>query len=159
MIDSGKNVFFHSAGRRVARLEREVDAMRLVLEELGYERCAQGECGVYSAATFREVDGKPYCYRCYPAARARSEGRDAASEPDHDAVYDAGRSAVTAKRLEEPVECRSAPVWAWDIIDEALGIDAVSNASDKELRGEVQRAIDAMTTETAWNSNIAGKES
>ena len=44
---------------------------------------------------------------------------------------------------KEPVT-RSAPRWAWDVIDETLAADARSSAFDPALREEVQSALDAM---------------
>jgi hypothetical protein len=39
---------------------------------------------------------------------------------------------------------RSAPQWAWDIIDETLDCDANSSAFDPSLREQIQDAIEAM---------------
>lgn len=39
---------------------------------------------------------------------------------------------------------RSAPQWAWDLIDETLHYDSVSKAFDKELRQKIAEAFRAM---------------
>lgn len=39
---------------------------------------------------------------------------------------------------------RSAPRWAWDVIDETLAMDAKSSAFTTDLRGQIKAAIEAM---------------
>ena len=39
---------------------------------------------------------------------------------------------------------RSAPRWAWDIIDETLALDASSGAFDSALRSDIRDAIESM---------------
>jgi hypothetical protein len=46
---------------------------------------------------------------------------------------------------EDELITRSAPQWAWDVIDETLAMDAQSSAFDPELRDEIDAALAAMT--------------
>lgn len=73
----------------------------------------------------------------------------------HDRTGEAAYFALTcgAQRLEpvpEPEEdpnlliTRTAPAWAWDIIDETLDMDSQSNAFDRNLRQEIAAALKAM---------------
>jgi hypothetical protein len=39
---------------------------------------------------------------------------------------------------------RSAPRWAWDLIDETLALDAQSKAFDRETRSDIKAATHAM---------------
>jgi hypothetical protein len=43
---------------------------------------------------------------------------------------------------DQEIVTRRAPRWAWDTIDETLENDANSSAFSKELRDEIQDAID-----------------
>lgn len=42
------------------------------------------------------------------------------------------------------VVTRSAPRWAWEIIDETLSMDAQSKAFDKNLRQDIAMALEAV---------------
>ena len=44
----------------------------------------------------------------------------------------------------DEIVCRSAPRWAWEIIDETLAMDAQSKAFDAELRLSIGAAITGM---------------
>lgn len=44
----------------------------------------------------------------------------------------------------EVVVTRSAPCWAWDLIDETLEMDSRSPAFDQGLRDRIHNAISAM---------------
>ena len=57
------------------------------------------------------------------------------------AIHD---SATESKAHESEIVTRSAPQWAWDIIDETLACDAESNAFDRALRLEIKKAMEAM---------------
>lgn len=47
-------------------------------------------------------------------------------------------------REEFEIVSRAAPRWAWDIIDETLGMDACSKAFDAGLRESIRKAHAAM---------------
>ena len=62
---------------------------------------------------------------------------------------DLGGGIVVCLPDAPPLRCdelltRSAPRWAWDIIDETLHMDISSSAFDKGLREEIRSARDAM---------------
>ena len=44
----------------------------------------------------------------------------------------------------DEVVTRSAPRWAWEVIDETLEMDANSSAFDKELREQIALALKGM---------------
>jgi hypothetical protein len=48
-----------------------------------------------------------------------------------------------AKYMDELVD-RTAPRWAWDVIDETLNMDSKSKAFDPDLRKQIQAANEAM---------------
>ena len=50
-------------------------------------------------------------------------------------------------RPEDAPVTRSAPQWAWDIIDQTLALDAQSGAFSRDLREDIARAIEAMDEE------------
>lgn len=49
--------------------------------------------------------------------------------------------------MMDEVITRSAPRWAWDLIDETLAMDAKSRAFSQELREEISRAHSAILEE------------
>ena len=111
-------------------LESYKEGQQALLESKGLIACATFGCrGTFPENGGNEIDGKRLCDACYE------------------------------KEIDN-VECRSAPVWAWDIIDNLL--EEVSEKHPEQLedalRRDIRRAVDAMTVETAWNSNVAGKE-
>ena len=55
------------------------------------------------------------------------------------AVQRQGAAAVDADRVT-----RTAPQWAWDIIDQTLALDSQSGAFSLDLREDIARALDAM---------------
>lgn len=75
---------------------------------------------------------------------------------DHDAEQAAITALCEAGQCDHPEcqsetddyenECvtRSAPRWAWDMIDETLSLDANSGAFSSELRAQIENAQNAM---------------
>ena len=49
-----------------------------------------------------------------------------------------------ATNEENEVVTRSAPRWAWDLIDETLALDAESSLFDQPLRDQIKEAMDGM---------------
>lgn len=53
---------------------------------------------------------------------------------------------------------RSAPRWAWEIIDQTLANDAVSKAFDADTRQSVQNALNAMMLACEGGHNFITEE-
>lgn len=49
---------------------------------------------------------------------------------------------------ENELVTRSAPRWAWEVIDETLDMDSRSSAFTPELRLQIQEALEAMIEAT-----------
>lgn len=75
----------------------------------------------------------------HDAEQAYITARCEAGLCDHDDCKDPEGRAY----MDEIVD-RSAPRWAWEIIDETLDMDAVSSAFSGDLREGIRRALMAM---------------
>lgn len=53
----------------------------------------------------------------------------------------------------DEVVTRSAPRWAWDLIDETLAMDSKSGSFDPELRQEIHAALEAMVMASASDAD------
>ena len=51
---------------------------------------------------------------------------------------------LTPSEYDDEIVLRSAPRWAWNVIDETLAVDVRSIAFDPALRSEIASAVEAM---------------
>lgn len=73
--------------------------------------------------------------KCRTCGEAYADGGDG---------YDGECPDCADKSYMNEIVTRSAPRWAWDLMDETLEIDAGSGSFSKELRDDISAAMDAM---------------